>query len=225
MSTEIEYKLFSELYKVATLIEKTVVTPGVAFESYINTGEEALDSFFKEFWNLAGQSDYEAIIRKECETLISSYPAFSLIQHVIGIWLYADTNAFHYYMKPVLVTYALRWHLETGGKLNEYATTFLQKNTLAAFVDFATTEPAFKYLTAVSPELCPPPQEGESLTKNYRGLFNKINITPYAFTPAENSLMSGYPLATGMPLGIIKELEEEISWYASLLSSFETPKM
>lgn len=148
---------YLDAYKISQLIEKGQIVPSQAFSYFEPTGEESLDAFYREFWEKTKQPNGEERLIRQCNELTNQYPAFALMQHVIGAWLYADKNVFHYLLSQTAIIYALAVHINRGGELTDKTKMFLQQNSLLAYESAEMSKPAVDYLRGISPELIPEP--------------------------------------------------------------------
>lgn len=212
-----EDKLFTEVYKVSVLIDHGIINPGDAFSEHIHIGEKGLDVFFKNFWVLAEEPDREAKIGALCQELIQEYPAFAFFQHVVGLWLYFDFNAFHYGLKEAALLYALVEAEKGGATLNESALAFIRNSSVAMSKDAQLSQTAYvlieKFLVEVAPS--------SPSTSEYKNLFPPVSVVPSALTEALQAKVIEMRMQTGAEY-TVGTIAEEIGWYCNVLNEIRS---
>ncbi len=138
-------KLFTETYTYSILFTNAFMTPHEGF-SLINTGNSDFDTFFHTFWEKTKRVNFVEEITLECAELTKKYPDFAYLEHVVGIYLYVDFNAFDFYLKEAALLYLLMCIAQRGEELNDTARSFIQTSVLVSYKSNPMSQSAFKLI-------------------------------------------------------------------------------
>ena len=209
-------RLFCEIYKSAVLCNWGIMVPGEAFQ-HLDTENEEFDTFFHTFSKKSAEPNFTEEVMAECERLTTKYPEFAFIQHVIGVYLFVDFNAFHYQLEEAALLYLLTKVAEGGQELNDAATGYISKSVVA----FSVEAPMSKGAYALIKNFIKTDKQDFSVlgSDNDILLFPEIDVTPAVLPPELVEKINAVGSETGTDYSA-QAFAEQIGWYESVIQKF-----
>ena len=207
-------KLYTQIYKVAVLIRIGIVMPGEAFP-LIGTGNAEYDDFFHNFWDKARQQDFAEKIVMECEALTAKNPDFVFVQHVIGLYLTFDFNAFHYALTEAAILYALVKTAEKEGVLNDAAVAYISSSTLAAAQEAPLSKLAFSRIEKYIKEI---PAEYKRPANDFSSLFPAVTVESTILDNSLEEKIEQFRMDTGVD-ETPESIALQVGWYSSIIKA------